>query len=323
MTHTMKRNIIIAWSATLILVLVCAFPVGAQSVTTEEIPRDNVGDPDCRQCHWETFLDWEKSSHGKGLSCPECHVTEQDHARLGHSSQGGAQDCMSCHTTGYNPESDTWEEDNIHCKACHTPITSTHPDDPMPTNRSGELCGTCHIQAFFEWQVSEHHNAEVACIDCHSQHTTDLRFTQAIDTCDQCHPTRVEGFHDSGHEAAGITCADCHLAPLGGPIGAGSAKLDHTFMVELETCTACHLEDLHTSKEADQSEESASTSTENLNPDPMTTSRDVEVSRTPPSGDPLQFAAFFGLVAIGTMIVRRPNLFKRISRRKKKESVDE
>ena len=318
----MKQSIV-AWSITLVLVLVCALPVGAQSITGEEIPRDKEGDPDCRECHWETFLDWETSSHGKGLSCPECHVSEENHARLGHGSLGGPEDCMSCHTTGYNPEDDTWEEDNIHCKACHTPVALNHPDDPMPTNRAGSLCGSCHIQAFFEWQESEHRNAEVTCIDCHSQHTTDLRFTKAIETCAQCHQSRVEEFHHSGHESAGITCADCHLAPLDGPIGSGSAKLDHTFMVELKTCTACHLEELHAGKQSDVGSEGNHTTTGKIKPDPMASSRDVEVTQVQRSANPLHFATFFGLVALGTVIVRRPLRFRWLPHRRKKEAADE
>ncbi|NIP43067.1 MAG: hypothetical protein GWO08_01725 [Gammaproteobacteria bacterium] len=322
MKHYMKLSFY-AWSVALFLVLVCALPTSAQTVEPEDIPRDKDGDPDCRECHWETFLDWEHSSHGKGLSCPECHLSDENHARLGHGSQGGAEDCMFCHTTGYNAIDDTWEEDNIHCKACHTPVEVNHPNIPMPTNRSGALCGGCHIQAFFEWQESEHHNAEVACIDCHSQHTTDLRFNEAIETCAQCHLSLVEEFHHSGHETAGITCADCHLTPLEGPIGSGSAKLDHTFMVELNTCTACHLEELHGSKQAGVSTDDNHLIAESINPDPMTSSVDVEVTQVPRSANPLTFITFFGLIALGMTIIRYPSLVKKLPWGRKKESADE
>src|SRR5574341_199559 len=105
--------------------------------------------PDCRNCHWDIFVDWEGSKHGKGLSCGQCHLASQqnNHARFGHGAQGGPQQCMACHTTGYDATTDTWSEENVHCSACHSPIEKDHPDKPMPISRSVELCGKCHIQA--------------------------------------------------------------------------------------------------------------------------------------------------------------------------------
>ena len=229
----MKRSInrrLYACGLAILLALVWAGAAAAQTVTWDEVPRNPDGEPDCRECHWETFLDWEHSFHGQGLSCGQCHLSDQqNHSRKGHGSQGGPADCMACHTTGYNPVDDTWEEDNIHCKACHTPIELEHPENPMPTNRSSELCGGCHIQAFFEWQESGHRLAEVTCIDCHSQHTTNLRFGDATKTCAKCHESRVGEFAHSGHKEAGVTCEACHLAPLEGPIGSGSARLEPHF----------------------------------------------------------------------------------------------
>ena len=321
------KQIVLAWNIALILVLFSVLPSAAQIVTPDEIPRDKDGDPDCRECHWETFLDWEHSIHGQGLSCAQCHLSDQqDHARAGHGSQGGPEDCMGCHTTGYNPEDDTWQEDNIHCKACHTPVELNHPDDPMPTNRSGELCGGCHIQAFFEWQESEHRIAEVACIDCHSQHTTELRFVDAIETCAHCHQSRVEEFEHSGHEAAGVNCASCHLAPLDGPIGSGSAKLNHTFIVELKTCTACHLEELHAGKQTSVTgtgTEDDHASTDSIVIDAMASSTTAGVNQLPRGANPLQFAAFVGLILIGIGLTLGPSLLKWLPRLRKKGAIDE
>jgi len=320
---------ITAWSLTFILVLICVFPAAAQRDVPDEVPRDKNGDPDCRECHWETFLDWEHSIHGQGLSCGQCHLSDQQsHARQGHGSQGGPEDCMACHTTGYNAENDTWEEDNIHCKACHTPIEQNHPEDIMPTNRSSELCGGCHIQAFFEWQESKHRIEEVACIDCHSQHTTDLRFAGAVETCAQCHESRVEEFMHSGHKAADVSCADCHLSPLDGPIGSGSAKLNHTFFVELETCTACHLEELHAGKQTDANsgevfpEDDYATS-DALTSDAMASSMTVEVTQSPRRANTLQFAVIGGMAVLGIGITRGRSLLNRLSKWRKKRPIDE
>jgi len=155
------------WPAQFAAMLFFALALALLSLTSaragnlEQTPQPTQPSSDCRECHWDIFITWEQSSHGKGLSCPQCHLVDQDenHAREGHGAQGGPQQCMDCHTTGYDPVTDTWVEDNIHCTSCHAPIPSNHPDEPVPTNRSADLCGSCHIQANFEWQVSKHGQA--------------------------------------------------------------------------------------------------------------------------------------------------------------------
>jgi hypothetical protein len=293
------------------LVLLIPFGTAAAQDVVDFTPAEQE-ELDCRECHMELFLIWEESLHGQGLSCGQCHLASQDnHAREGHWAQGGPQQCMACHTTGYNPDDDTWEEDNIHCKACHSPIEQDHPDKPMPTNRSETLCGSCHIQAHFEWQVSVHHEYGVTCIDCHNQHSTALRTGNVIYQCARCHDSRVDSFCNSAHNEAGVTCADCHVAPLDGDIGSGSAKLNHSFSVELKTCTACHLEQLHSGPE----EEFISYTPEDTELDAMSTSVNANVVAEPDKANPIGFIALLGLVSIGITVVRRPNLLERFRRK--------
>ena len=263
---------------------------------------------DCRECHWDVYLNWEQSAHGRGLSCGQCHLSDQgSHAREGHGAQGGAQACMGCHTTGYDPDADTWEEDNVHCTACHTPIEPNHPDVPMPTDRSEELCGQCHIQARFEWEVSAHGAAGVACVSCHNQHTTSLKDNSVSEECANCHETYAEGFSHSIHYGEGLSCANCHLAPLDGPVGEGSAKRDHTFTVNVKTCVACHAEGLHNATKTAGSDTLITFHPEASDPtDAMASSITVEVSDEPAPVSPFGFVALGGIVlglAIGGVIV--------------------
>lgn len=292
----------------------------AQVSVGVQTPEDG-DEPDCRECHWHIFLDWEASKHGQGLSCGQCHLSDQNnHSRSGHGAQGGPERCMSCHTTGYNAENDTWEEDNIHCKACHSPIELNHPDEPMPTNRSGVLCGGCHIQAHLEWQLSKHSSEGVTCVDCHNQHTTSLRFVYIDFQCGKCHQSRFEEFAHSRHEAEKVNCADCHLSPIEGPVQSGSARLDHSFMVELSTCNSCHLKTLHNSGGELIEENSA----QETSLDAMSTNARATVTSQPNKPNQLSFVAFFGALMVGLVIIRPPRLLRKIPwRRRNKESRDE
>ncbi len=288
------------------LMLAMLFMLPAAWLRADELSQDEPAekvDVDCRECHWDVYLIWEQSAHGRGLSCGQCHLSsEEDHARQGHGAQGGAKACMSCHTTGYDAETDTWEEDNVHCHACHTPVSENHPEDPMPVNRSDGLCGQCHIQARFEWQESAHGMAGVSCVSCHSQHATGLKSATISDQCAICHEGRTEGYSHSIHSDAGLSCANCHLAPLTGPVGEGSARRNHSFHVAVETCVACHEQGLH-----DYPMAANETTAITFLPSPpetidsMASSIAFAVSAEPPEANPLGFVAV-GSVAAGVGI---------------------
>ena len=285
------------------------------------------GNPDCRECHWPVYLAWERSTHGKGLSCGQCHLGDQDnHAREGHWTQGGPQECMGCHTTGYDPETDSWDEDSIHCTACHSPINPIHPLQPMPTSQTADLCGTCHIEAHFEWRVSEHGNAGVTCISCHSQHMTSLKTESVAELCVTCHETISEGYAHSTHNQEGLTCADCHLATFEGPIAEGMAKRNHTFAVALETCMACHGLDLHSPADKEEVAKLIQVRAEPL--DAMSSSVDAAVSETPQAANPVGFVVAGGVtvglgiggVGLGIVTVIGPRLGRWYGRIRRKKS---
>jgi hypothetical protein len=287
--------------AVLCLALSQASIVFAQVTNPGQEPPAQDKIPNCRDCHMPIYFSWEESAHGQGLSCGQCHLADQNnHGRQGHGAQGGPGDCMACHTTGYNPRTDTWEEDNVHCIACHTPVPTSHPDEPMPTNRSVELCGRCHIQARFDWQLSEHGAAGVACVSCHSQHTTSLKSDSVIEQCAICHEQVTEEFTHNIHSENGLSCASCHLTHIDEPLGSGSAQLSHTFQVVVKTCVSCHKESLH--------DPSGSTLIMASNPgggiempDAMASAVTVEVREEPEIVDRMSLVVLAGLaIVLGT-----------------------
>ncbi len=280
----------------------------------QETPTDEPSN-DCRECHWEIYLIWEESAHGQGLSCGQCHLADQqnNHARLGHGAQGGPEGCMSCHTTGYDPATDTWEEDNVHCSACHNPYPENHPDEPMPTDRSVELCGQCHIQARFEWQTSEHGQAGVACVSCHDQHETSLISSEhdVLEQCALCHETRTAEFGASMHSEQGVSCQECHLAPLGQPLGEGTAKLNHSFVVELDTCMSCHNDQLHKAVDGQPSQPKEA-SYEAINS--LSSNVEADVCPHPASSSPTSLVMLVGVFGIGLGAVSVPRFSRWLHR---------
>ena len=279
-----------------------------QASPPQQEPQPHEVSLDCRECHEDIYNGWEQSAHGQGLSCGQCHLAgEESHARQGHAAEGGTQACMSCHTTGYDPITDTWVEADISCVACHTPIDPDHPDVPAPTNRSADLCGQCHIQANFEWQNSPHGAAGVVCVSCHSQHTTSLKSTSVSAQCANCHETHTEGFTHSVHYAEGLSCANCHLAPQTGPVGEGSAKRHHTFDVDIKTCVACHGNEMHDAAGAPGSSPHFSFQSSTLDPtDAMASSVTAKVSAEPEPVSLLGFVTVGGItlgLGVGGAIV--------------------
>jgi len=119
-------------------------------------PTNQVGDTnpqDCKECHLATVLAWEGSAHMRALTCSQCHVDGEPVVSMDTNHPIQEEDeprCVACHTTGYDPDTNTWVDDGITCKACHSPIEENHPSQPMPSDRSAGLCGNCHQETLFE-----------------------------------------------------------------------------------------------------------------------------------------------------------------------------
>ena len=67
------------------LLVLLLLTVGVYLVQADQIepltPPETESILDCRECHWDVYLRWEQSAHGRGLSCGQC--------QLGMTSQKG------------------------------------------------------------------------------------------------------------------------------------------------------------------------------------------------------------------------------------------
>ena len=251
------------------------------------------GDENCQTCHPAFHLDWSTSAHGMAADDTTFVTAWQE--------QGEPLECLSCHTTGYDPYTMTWESSGVTCKACHSPYAENHPGEPMPADRSSELCGECHTEAYFEWQVSKHRQMHLDCVDCHGQHSTSLKAEDASALCSSCHQERSSNFAHTAHSEEGLTCADCHLALTEGDLGEGHAARDHSFNVKLSTCNECHTYEMH-DPSAVHTDEMEVVET----PDAMSAVESAGVSFEPDPVSPVYFVLLAALIGMAFGLLVAP-----------------
>ncbi|MBL7162922.1 MAG: hypothetical protein ISS57_09980 [Anaerolineales bacterium] len=279
------------------IAIVFAIPFGLVAVASVQAsvsPQEAPPDQECQECHPSVYAVWELSDHGQAMSDPAfAHAWEE---------QGKPQECLPCHTTGYDATTGTWDADGIVCEACHNPLATNHPDQPMPTDRSVNLCGTCHQETVFEWQVSHHRSADLSCVDCHGQHSTTLKGEDAQALCASCHRDRASGFAHSAHSLEGLMCADCHLSATDGEVGQGHAALDHSFHVKLATCNECHEYDMHDPVDVHTNLEPAA----DPEPDAMASAANLGVSIDPGPISPIYYALISALIGMAFGLLLAP-----------------
>ncbi len=250
------------------------------------------GPPACETCH-AAFVDaWSQGAHGRAAQDPAFREAWQ--------AQGRPSTCMGCHTTGYDPATGMWQGDGVRCEACHGPIANDHPAEPMPTDRSADLCGSCHLETRFEWQVSKHRQVELACIGCHDPHATTLRADSPSDLCAKCHRERASNFAHSAHSQQGLSCGDCHLGPTDSGPGEGHAQRDHSFNVRLSTCNTCHVYQMHNPVQTQPGAENAAQVMD------LASTEASGLSAEPSPVSPVGFATLAGLVGMATGMILAP-----------------
>lgn len=294
-------------AALLTLLLTAAF-AAAENPVAEPTPAAAAGDMPCQACHAQVQKAWESGHHSK--------ATTDETFKAAWEAQGSQRECLTCHTTGYTADTDTYASEAITCQACHNPVPSNHPVEPMPTDRSANLCGQCHTETMFEWQVSKHRQTDLACAGCHDPHTTQLKAADSSALCATCHRERASNFAHTAHSAQGLTCADCHLGPLGGQSGEGHAVRDHSFQVRLTTCNACHAYQMHDPSEVHTDRPTPSA------PDSMTSVETLSVSPEPSPVSPVGFATLSALVGLASGMVLAPWL-ERWYRRMRSDDDDD
>ena len=272
-------------------VAVVAFIVSQASMPVYAQGED-TGDPECKDCH-EVFYDaWEGSAHGLATTDSVFVDAWED--------QGSPGQCLACHATGYDPKTYTWESDGITCETCHYPVTATHPLEPMGMDYSSDLCGSCHTETYFEWQVSSHRQEGLECIGCHDPHKTGLKVENPEDLCASCHPTRADNFTHSAHSRNGLTCPDCHLGSTEQEPGDGHGSQDHSFYVSLSTCTECHAYQLHDPEEVHPAE------SDNEQLDALASVEQVSVFAEPTPVSPIGFTTLAGMIGVALGIIIAP-----------------
>jgi hypothetical protein len=252
----------------------------------------SANDLDCQSCHRPFYDAWEQSAHGNATSDPAF--------RQAWEAQGEPVDCLVCHVTGLNASTGEWEEDGISCKACHSPITANHPKEPMSTDSSAAMCGKCHPDTYFEWQVSAHSNEGLDCYGCHDPHMTSLKAESPALLCASCHRDRSSNYTHSAHSEQGLTCANCHLVELDSTVEEGRSAKDHSFFVSLDSCNSCHVYEMHDPIEVHQEDPTP------REPDAMAAVEHAAVFAEPDPVSPLGFSTLAGLIGIALGIVVAP-----------------
>ena len=207
-----------------------------------------------------------------GRSCGECHLDYHDswasgvhsiaYTRESFQEAWAAEDndpaCLDCHTTGYQPATETYTTENIQCEACHGQNPANHPPEPIVVNTEAGICGDCHTSTFDEWRHSLHaFNEEmgaIGCATCHNPHSQRVRFTEIDDLCLNCHQDNPDNpqhyantyVHVTHNEiqfetieaSVDVTCASCHMHSV--HLDELHQLADHTMTVSTKPCTDCH-----------------------------------------------------------------------------------
>lgn len=233
-TQLLKRALIGICCAVLLVAAVAVVNAAPPQQDSAPVP----GSEECVGCHEGLRSHWETGSHGQAAYDPIFQESWEE--------KGNPPECLTCHTTGFDPATGDYHEEGVACLACHYPIVPNHPEQYMPTDVSSRLCGTCHLDTFDQWEDSTHATQDLTCDRCHNPHTTEIRMGSAQDLCSSCHATEAEYYALTAHAAEGLTCADCHLTVEESvELGEGHGIRKHTFEVDMSTCNGCHETDMH------------------------------------------------------------------------------
>jgi len=283
--------------------------------------QNTMTNENCINCHKDISASWMTGAHGNAGTDP----IFLDAWNI----QGKPGACLVCHTTGYDPATGTSEMNDVACTACHNPIPADHPNDPMPIDKSPDLCGKCHSDPRFEtsnWKLSAHYQRSMTCLVCHDQHTAGMKTVSgapstsadASGLCENCHKDAMQNFPTSKHAEAGVTCVNCHLGfNVGQPVNpadfiSAHKAPDHSFMPSLSICTTCHSNQMHAPGQAVaaaaiKAEESGGTPTPT--PTPVATPIPL-VSEKTAAVSPVGFSGIAGVLGLVGGMVLSPWLFK-------------
>jgi hypothetical protein len=304
----MRNPITLKWTHWIGLIIILMASLGLVAVEAQASPAPQpaatTSADGCADCHEWVEDHWLTSAHSDAATD---EIFTQAWAEKGNPPEG-----MQCHATGYDAQTQTWEEPGVTCVACHSPVTENHPEEVMPTNPSSRLCGTCHIDTFAEFEESVHSTSNLSCNQCHAAHSTSLKIDQSEELCKACHRDAVHSFEQTVHASSNLTCTDCHVQISNTELGEGHGKRVHTFEVDLQTCTMCHGDGTHTEVSVgDLSADFHNLEGQNLCEDSLA---QHSLQTQPDTANPLSYVLIASL--FGLAMVAGP-LLERWSRRKK------
>lgn len=278
------------------------------------------GTPPCTSCHTEFATTWQSGPHGQAVTDPVFSAEW--------TNQGKPGACLVCHVTGYDPATATWKADGVSCEACHGPMVQDHPKNPMPVDRSPELCARCHSDTRFgwqEWQGSTHYQRGMNCTTCHDPHSASLKvvpgdrnaaYKDASNLCITCHTEVSMDFPYSAHHQQGVSCVDCHVKHMEDANRAAHTVPDHSFRASLDTCNKCHASQMHSSTQA-----SGTTVPQTL-PTVETQIKEAGLTAEPTPVSPIGYAGLAGLIGLAAGMVMAPWLEKWYRRAVKHEEIE-
>jgi hypothetical protein len=285
----LKRLMIGFCSATIMALL-------SFTISEAGTPRQSQQPEDCLECHYTVVTMWENSRHG--------HATTAVAFLEAWQEQGQPSECLRCHTTGYDASTGTYDDEGIACAVCHATDVTNHPEQIMPTDTSAQLCGTCHIDTLAELEESGHGESDLPCARCHNAHSNELKAGSVQETCQTCHTKESHMFTDTLHAQEGLPCTGCHLRVSDSPLGEGHGKRQHTFTVDLNTCTACHSEEMHYPAPAEGVNiEPGANGGESLS---QVSGRRLDVSITPTPTSPYNFTVMAAIIGLAFGLVGSP-----------------
>jgi predicted CXXCH cytochrome family protein len=300
------QKISIAVMFALLFAGVTLVAVSAQDVTPPPVQDQTAK---CAECHENVQMSWQNGPHG--------HATDDPIFVKAWTDQGKPSACLTCHVTGYDEASGTWKEDGITCAACHTDEGGQHPKTTMKVDSTSGTCGTCHTDTRFglkDWEGSTHYAQGMDCSSCHDPHNASLKITvnlkdpnpikDASRLCISCHQEASMNFPYSIHSKQGVTCIDCHLEHLENTNTDIHRVADHSFKASVQTCDACHADQMHANGEAISTKEAVGISLVAPTVEPTPALEASSVVPTPVS--PIGYAGLAALIGIAAGMVLAP-----------------
>jgi hypothetical protein len=130
---------------------------------------------ECDKCHKIIYEEWSKDAHAKAYISDAFKKASKKYER---------QECVSCHAPQQiNPHQiddeknlkirPVHKDDGVSCTSCHLrnnmiygpyKLTAKHKSKQDESYLKSELCSSCHMPTFQEWQAS---GSKKTCQECH------------------------------------------------------------------------------------------------------------------------------------------------------------